>query len=475
MSQILFISGIGTTLSADFVASSPRNLVPVVQDSGISSIYLKLADGISQFGLFDQSILGADRGAINWRGNCYRVIGQYFVRVESSGDVTVLATVPIGDYVRFDYSFDYLGIAISGGLYLWNGVSLLQNTDPDLKAVVDMLWIDGYFMTTDGEFLVVTDLTDPFSVNPLKYGSSESDPDPVVGLLKVRSEVYAMNRYTIEVFDNVGGANFPFQRVEGAIVQKGAIGTRTSCVYQETIAFLGSARNEQPSIYMVSQGAAVSISTSEIDKLLKDYTEEQLSRCLMEKRAYDTLEHLYLHLPDQTIVYDAVASRAAGQPLWFYLSSGSDGYGIYRARNFVWVYDKWLCGDLIDARVIGMIDPNIGAQYGDPVGYQFDTPINYTEGRGAIVNQIELIALTGRPAYNEQDFVPQYIRRSYSIDGLTWSNPKQKSLGKAGETTKRIHWTQCGLVRNWRIERFQGRTSVPVSFARLEAQYEELG
>ena len=43
-------------------------------------------------------------------------------------------------------------------------------TDLDLGVVLDFCWVDGYFMTTDGESLIVTELTDPMAVNPLKYG-----------------------------------------------------------------------------------------------------------------------------------------------------------------------------------------------------------------------------------------------------------------------------------------------------------------
>jgi hypothetical protein len=71
-----------------------------------------------------------------------------------------------------------------------------------------VVWVDGYFMTTDGEFLVITELNNPFAVDPLKYGSSEADPDPVKSLLKLRNEVYALNRHTIEVFDNTGRRAF---------------------------------------------------------------------------------------------------------------------------------------------------------------------------------------------------------------------------------------------------------------------------
>jgi hypothetical protein len=180
-------------------------------------------------------------------------MGSKLVTVGATGTVTVLGDVGNdGRQVTLDYSFDLLGIASAGALWFWNPATstLARNTDPDLGTVVDMCWVDGYWMTTDGEFLVVTELNDPFSVNPLKYGSSEADPDPVVALVKLRNEVYAINRNTIEVFDNVGNAGFPFQRIDGAQVQKGGIGTFAACMFTEQIAFLGGARNEAPGVYL---------------------------------------------------------------------------------------------------------------------------------------------------------------------------------------------------------------------------------
>jgi hypothetical protein len=44
-------------------------------------------------------------------------------------------------------------------------------------------------------------LNDPTAVDPLKYGSSEADPDPILAIRKIRNEVYALNRHTVEVFD----------------------------------------------------------------------------------------------------------------------------------------------------------------------------------------------------------------------------------------------------------------------------------
>jgi hypothetical protein len=242
--QIPILSGIFTDNGPDFRTSYPVNLVPTPKQSGISTGYLRPGDGIVANGTGP----GADRGGINWRGELYRVMGTKLVEISSAGVVTILGDVggPVDELVTFDYSFSELAIASGGRLYYWDGLTLVQVTDPDLGVVLDVVWVDGYFMTTDGEFLVVTELTDPTQVNPLKYGSSEVDPDPVVALLKLRNEVYALNRNTIEVFDNVGGTLFPFQRIDGAQIQKGVVGTFACCVFEETIAFLGSGRNEAP-------------------------------------------------------------------------------------------------------------------------------------------------------------------------------------------------------------------------------------
>jgi hypothetical protein len=191
--------------------------------------------------------------------------------------------------------------------------------------VLDVVWVDGYFMTTDGEFIIVTELLDPYAVNPLKYGSSEIDPDPVVALVKLRNEIYALNRHTIEVFDNVGGNLFPFQRIEGAQIQKGCIGTQACCVFVQTIAFLGSGRNESPGIFLGVNAQASKISTMEVDEILTNYTEVQLATVKLEARNDRNHQHLYVHLPNQTLVYDYTATQATNIPVWFILSTSTTG------------------------------------------------------------------------------------------------------------------------------------------------------
>lgn len=463
--QIGVMNGIYTDTASDFRTSYPRNLIPVPKEQGISKGYLRPADGIVQFGEGP----GIDRGAINWNDACYRVMGTKLVRIDSGGASTVLGDVGGSTQVSLDYSFDRLAIASGGKLFYLQAGALSQVTDPDLGVVVDMLWVDGYFMLTDGTNLIVTELNDPASINPLKYGSSEVDPDPIKALIKLRNEVYACNRYTIEVFQNVGGEFFPFQRIEGAYMMRGVMGTHCVAMFMEQLAFLGGGRNEAPAVWMGSNGSTSKISTREIDQILLDYTEAQLSAVVMEVRITEGHQLLYLHLPDQTLVFDGAATQAAGQPVWFILTSSIVDKGQYRARNFVWCYGKWLCGDPTSAKH-GYLVNDISSHYGEVNGWDFGTMILYNESRGAIFHELELVALTGRVEFGAEPT----IWTSYTIDGLTWSQEKPRTAGNFGQTLKRLTWMQQGFMRNWRCQRFRGTSETHISIARLEARIEPL-
>ena len=466
--QIPILSGIYTDSDSDFRTSYPRNLVPVPKSQGISEGYLRPSDGIQDLGQGEGP--GLDRASVNWDEVCYRVMGTKFVRQNSNGSLTEIADVGGVDQSTLEYSFDYLGISSSGLFYLYDGVSTVtQVTDPDLGTVVDFIWVDGYFMTTDGENLVVTELNDPFQVNPNKFGSSEADPDPIKALLKIKNEPHALNRYTIEAFTNVGGTGFPFERVEGAQIQKGTVGTYSCCVINDTLAFMGGGRHESISVWLGVNGSAVKIATREIDQILNSYSFSELEKVVFETYTHEGFNQILIRLPDQTLVYDLNSSRELQRPVWFILTSSLEGNGKYRAYNRVWCYAQWNVADPVTNK-IGILTDSISTQWGDSIGWDFSTPIIYNEGNRGIVHELELVSLTGRTKLGENPT----IWTSYSEDGLTFSNEKAISAGKAGQRNIRLCWFKQGMFRNWRIQKFRGNSESHMSIARLEARIEGL-
>lgn len=463
--QVPILSGIYTDESSDFRTSYPRNLIPVPKNQGISKGYLRPADGLIK--VADGP--GVNRGGINWKGKCYRVLGTKLVRINPDNSYDILGDVGGTGTVSLDYSFDRLAIASSGSLYYWDEISLTQVTDGDLGHVQDVLWVDGYFMTTDGEFLVVTELNDPFSVLTTKYGSSEADPDDVVAIEKIRNEVHAVNRYSVEVFDNVGGTGFPFQRIDGGKMDRGAIGTHAVTTLVEALAFVGSGRNEAPSVWLGRNSQTVKIATREIDQILEGYTEKQLSEIVVESKVGKAHQHLYIHLPDRTLVYDAASSAETQTLVWFTVDSGSITPATYRARHFVWCYDKWLCADPTGT-AYGYTHDKLSSHYGSHVGWEFLTIIIYNNGLGGIIHELELVTLPGRVALGEDPVV----WTSFSVDGEVFGQERKARIGKQGERSKRIIWLSQGMFRHWRTQKFRGFSDCHASFARLEADIEAL-
>lgn len=463
--KIPILTGIYTDGRADYRVSYPVNMVAVAVDNGIDKSYLRPAEGIVLSGLGT----GIDRGGINWRDNCYRVMGTTLIRINENNTFTSIGEVGGIGQVSFTYGFDRLAIASGNKLYYYNGTTLTQVTDPDLGNVIDVVWVDGYFMTTDGTSLVVTDLNDPMQVNPLKYGSSEAAPDPVVALRKLRNEVYAVNRYTIEVFDNAGGNLFPFNRVEGAQVQRGALSKTCVTVFNDVLVFLGGAYNESPSLWTTNGANSIRLATSEIDNILGEYTDAQLAAALVESRITNGHSYLYVHLENKTLLYDADVSTRLGRPVWSILTTSKVGINLYRARGFVYCYNKWLCGDPASAQY-GYLSSDIMSHYNQLVQWQFSTVIMYADGKGAIFHSLELQGLTGRVALGAKPV----IATSYSTDGLIWSQDKVISMGKIGDRNKRLQWRGMGKMDSTRIQRFCGNSDGYASFSALIAEIEPL-
>lgn len=468
--QIPILAGIRASDAADLRTSYPRNLVPVPKDNGISKGYLRPADGIAAFA----TGTGKDRCGILWKDRVYRVSGTQLLALDSDGTPTNIGVIQGDDVAAMDYSSDRLAIVANGALWYYDGAVLAQVTDGDLGSVQDVCFLDGYFVLTDGEFIVVTELNDPTSINPLKYGTAEADPDPIMRVLRVRNELTAVGRYSVEVFENVGGDNFPFQRIPGAYVSRGAIGRRAACVFEDAVAFLGGGRTDNgsapPSIYVSSNGASASISTQEIDTILREYTEAQLATAVLEPMIDRQHQRLLVHLPDQTLVYDAAASRVLQEPVWYTLDSGLLERQQYRARHHVWGFDRWITGDPSSAS-IGALTNASSDHFGAVIGWDFGVLMLYNPDGAAIVHELELIGLPGRCAFGAEPT----IWTSYSIDGETWSQELPIRAGRQGQRNQRMVWRRQGMWHLYRTQRFRGTSDAFLSFARLEAKVEALG
>lgn len=463
--RLPILKGVYADAVADFVESPPVNREPVIVETGFSDGYLRIAPGITGTDQKD----GADRGGITWNGVAYRVIGTKFGSISAQGQFTEIGDVGSGGPCWFDYSFDQLAIGSGGLMFYYDGSTLVQMTDPDLGVALDGIWIDGRFMTTDGEFLVVTELNNPMAVDPLKYGSSEEDPDRIVALIKVRGEAYALNANTIENFPNTGSTGFPFSRNSGALIPYGCVGTKAKAPILQTFAFAGCARGEALAVYLAGNGDAQKISNKFVDDELAKLTAEQAAAIEMEARVDADEQRLLIHLPDKTLVYYATASQRTQGKVWAIFASGVNADQAYRGQRGVLAYGKFIVGDANGN--IGYIDGTTAKHFGEVAGWRIDTALLFNEAGRGIINSVELTGLAGRAALNSE---PRTFM-SWTIDGVTWSQERALSTGRAGERSVRMQWRPNIRFNQWIGLRFRGADEGRAAFARLDAAIQPLG
>lgn len=452
--QAPILSGVRVVDGA-FAASYPVNLIPRAIDTGASKLQLVNAHGVASFATGP----GIDRGGINWNDTLYRAMGSRLVSVTAAGVVTDIGEIgndwnPVG----FAYSFDRLAVRSAGKLFYYDLTTLSEVTDVDLGLVRDLEWIDGYFMTTDGTYIIVTELNDPASIEPLKYGSAESDPDAITALIKVSEEMYVLGRYTIQVFQNVGGSGFPFAPFEGATLPYGCVGPNAKCLMGDTFAFVGGGKNEPVGVFVGGQGQATRISTREIEDYIAAHPDP--ATIIVEQRVFTGERHLIVHLDAVSLCLSITASQAAQEGAWTLLQSGRGE--AYRARNAVLCYGSHFVGDTASA-ALGTLTRSTPDQFGDAADWQSDAGMLFNNGMGALLNEVELHGLF--PVTESAIFF------SVTLDGRLWSNEVARRI--AGTLGERVLW-RPGL-RVPRLVGMRWRGSQRVSIARAEVQAEALG
>ena len=455
--RVPLISGITTDESAEFRTSYPVNLEIVPTNNKIAEAQFRAPAGAIPF----TTGPGVDRGGFMWRGLLRRVMGTRLVSIDAAGAVTDHGDVGGAGPVQFAEGFDRLGIRSGDKLYYFDETAIEQVTDVDLGPVHDLLWVDGFFMTTDGTSIVVTELNDPESILPLKYGSAEEDPDMVTGLIKARNEVYVCGLFTIQVLRNIGGNGFPFAPIKGATIPVGCVGPMAKCLFADSFAFVGSARNEALGVYAAGSGSAHRISTRWVDDELAKVTDP--TSIILENRSSRAERRLLVHLPDKTLMFLANASRTLEAPVWVVLQSGLNAP--YRIRNSVEAYGETIVGDLASS-ALGKLSYDVSTHFGVAAQWQFDAGPDYNEGKGAIITSLELVGLPGRAPAGEEPTMFMSMTR----DGMTFSAERVHAMGMRGERGLRMIWRPRVNFRTWIGFRFRGLNAAMPGFAALEVE-----
>ena len=438
--KVPIIIGDKSVKFSDYEDAVPVNMIAVIREINGDSGYLYSHDGLT-LAVLGQ---GADRGALyNERMNrSLRVSGTSLIQVMGSGSgitAPVIGTILGTDLVSMAYSFNSVMIVGDKKAYRYTGSGLARITDPDIGLPIDVAQIDGYYVFTDGEYLYHTDINNETSIDPLKFATSELSPDPTKAVGRTQDDLLIVfNRYTTEFFINQANEQFAFSRLNQKALDAGMVGTHSWCTMDGNTFILGGRKEEDISVYVLGTGQTINISTRFIDSIIGKYTEPELSEVKLESRTSKRDQLLYIHLPNETLVYNqSIAKKFGVNSAWSILQSND---GRWRAINFSFDpnLNMWLAGDRID-RKIARLDQETASQYGESVVSYFYTPFVPLES--ASIDSVELNTVSG---FNAED-VSLFV--STTRDGANYSSEWSNELAVSYDYEHRYIVRRLGYVR----------------------------
>jgi hypothetical protein len=355
---------------------------------------------------------------------------------------------------------------------------LTQITSGSYLLSSSVVFKDGYFVFSalDGSVFFNSALNDPFTFDALDFGSAEINPDKIITLHVNHNELFVIGEKTIEIFQNIGGSGFPFQRISGANMQKGCHAKFTVREFDNTFVFAGGGDNELTAVWKVTGSSSVTkISTDAIDNAIQQFTEEEILNAF--SCDYSQEGHFFIsftfesnRIPSKTFVYDATSSALSGLHVWHERQSGvTDNRS--RVNTITKAYGRLVVGDQIDGRM-GELDLDTFDEYGEPLAWDWRSSPFAKQGLSLFNSEIELFMETGVGLTTGQGSDPIVNMAKSDNGGRSFGDATTRRYGKIGRYNQRTIWRKQGRIPISRTIRFFGSDPVKRNLLKLEVNAE---
>tara|TARA_R110000850_G_C9996087_1_gene467978 strand:+ start:26006 stop:27457 length:1452 start_codon:yes stop_codon:yes gene_type:complete len=472
--EIPIAAGFYEDSSKPIAAQECINWIPVVpQTNALSIAQLKGTPGLTSFATNGTK---NNRGAHVMDSVAFFVNGNNLYRVNADGTSDDLGVISGSGRVSMADNGTQLCIVVPGV----TGYIFTQSPDT-LTAITDanyfslgpsnqVAYKDGYFIHISKDKFFISNLNNGLVYGALDFGTAEVDPDDNTAIHVNRNILYIGGNETIEPFQNVGGADFPFLRIPGGVVQKGVKAKFSVVDFDNSFVFLGGGTNEQPAIWRFTGSSAVKISTEAIDNVISGETDQQLEDAYATVHAKDGGFFVCFHFSGTAFTYDAVATARLGKPVWHERQSRnvSGSPTSWRVASLVQAYGKILVGDTLGP-TIGELCSSTRTEYGGIIDRNVSSGPIQNQGLNFFISQLEITTESGVGNTVDPGQNP-LITMSMSTDGgYTFGNELTRELGKIGNYEQRQIWRRLGRVARFAMFRFSVSAEVTPVIIKLEA------
>lgn len=355
-------------------------------------------------------------------------------------DELVLGTVEGSDRVEWAYTVDGLFFCSGGISYQYDGSALQTDPFPDDALVSSITSIDSTLVAVRADtgtmyFRLAGDTT----WNALDFFSAERKPDPTLAVRVLGDVLYAFGSATVEQFATTGNAATPFQRIGGAVLNRGIKDRDSLALLDNTLFFVG----EDSIVYRLTEGVPARVSDHGIEERIRLSTTAKSFPARWDGHVF-----YVLGLDTETLVYDV----AGGWAQWIYAGAPFPSLGLADGeRTFAAGAKVWTLGA-------------VASDDGAPMERVFSAVLP-TE-RPVSVDCIEVLLSPGTVPMGSE---PATLQMRWSDDqGRNFTDYKEASTGFGGEYRKRVRYRRGGMAdAPGRLYEFRMTDDAPVRFSEV--------
>jgi len=415
-----------------------------VGTSGQHSITLNTSDGSlieSNYGTDTtyayNSEIGArsgksGRGDHVFNGAYYCIVSQTLYSISSNGTKTSIGTIPGTTRCTFADNGTLMVICYGGVPLSYDGTTLTELTSITIQpTVVTYLNNQFIFDSGTGDFWVAdAGLT---TINGLNFANPESDPDELTAPVVFNQLLYLFSTNSIEVWDNTGVGNPPFERISEAIIE--GIGCESPFGVTTTdtgIYFIGN--DGIP--YKVQSFQAIPIGGAAICREFQGYTR---TNTIAYQATFDGQKFCVFCFPTDKRVW--VFSETTEQ--WFELDHETDGQR-YLGSTYQEAYKLRLTQSYVDGSILKLDFDTFKNQLAPIVRERTLSVIaGETFGKAGMsleMSKMRISAESGVGINTGQGENPNLMVQPSYDGGRTWGQQIFIEMGRDGEFNKAIEW-----------------------------------
>lgn len=470
--QIPFIGGAYTSRSSNINAQTCINLFPVINNQEAKAVIALY--GTPGLDSFSSLISGEDyvvRAIYVANNTLYAVVNAQVYSVTTAGVATLRGTISTtsGPVFMADNGTQVIIVDGTTSGYI---ITLATNS---LDVIVDADFPDASCVTfQDGYFIVVAESTGRIYISglysgttwdALDYATVEGRPDDVIAVVSNTHDLWLFGETSTEVFYNSGNADFPFERIQGALIDIGIAAIASHCKINGQIYWLSDKRQ-----VCRNQGYQYQfISTPDIDYQISTYS--IVSDAIGFTYTLDGHSFYVLTFPTagKTWVYDLTNEYWHE---WQSYKSTAVPWGRHRANCAVQFGLDWIVGDYTNGTLYSL-NMSTYTDNGHAIRRQRATQVINKERLRLVFHRLEVeieagIGLSG----GVQGEDPIAVLDWSDDGGHTWSNQHWRDIGQIGEYKNRAVWNRLGSSRN-RVFRLSISDPVKVVVLGATADIEE--